>query len=259
MIEKKIGGIAFCAGQWPPAEDLPTLVFIHGSGGSRVLWHPQVEGLAARVNTVAVDLPGHGASDGKGRDRVEDYASDLAAFVQAAALPRPVPCGLSNGGAIVLQLMLDRAELFPAAILCCTGARLRVLPTILETIASDYEKFIGMLGDFGSAPGTDPTRLAPILDATRACAPAVTLGDFTACDRFDVMARLSEIFRPVLVISGAEDRLTPPKYADYLEKQIFQAQRARIPAAGHLLPLEQPEALNAAIADFFRGLGWING
>jgi pimeloyl-ACP methyl ester carboxylesterase len=170
-----------------------------------------------------------------------------------------VPCGLSIGGAIVLQLMLDRAELFPAAILCCTGARLRVLPTILETIASDYEKFIGMLGDFGSAPGTDPTRLAPILDATRACAPAVTLGDFTACDRFDVMARLSEIFRPVLVISGAEDRLTPPKYADYLEKQIFQAQRARIPAAGHLLPLEQPEALNAAIADFFRGLGWING
>jgi pimeloyl-ACP methyl ester carboxylesterase len=257
MIEKKIDGIAFCAGQWPPVADRPTLVFIHGSGGAGVLWHPQVEGLAHRVNTVAVDLPGHGASDGNGRDRVEDYARDLADFVQAAALPRPVPCGLSIGGAIVLQLMLDRAELFPAAILCCTGARLRVLPAILETIASDYEKFIGMLGDYGSAPATDPIRLAPILDATRACAPAVTLGDFKACDRFDVMARLSEIFRPVLVVSGAEDKLTPPKYADYLEKQIFNAQRAHLAAAGHLMPLEQPAALNAAIADFLHGLGWI--
>jgi pimeloyl-ACP methyl ester carboxylesterase len=256
MIEKKIDGIAFGAGRWPPVENLPTLVFIHGSGGSRVLWQPQVEGLAHRVNTVAVDLPGHGASDGDGRDRVEDYARDLAAFVQAAALPRPVPCGLSIGGAIVLQLILDRAELFPAAILCCTGARLRVRPAILEDIVNDYDHFARDL-DLMCAESTDRRRLDPIVEATLHCRPAVTLNDYKACDRFDVMDRLSEIFRPVMVVSGAEDKLTPPKYADYLEKQIFHVQRVHIAAAGHLLPLEQPEALNAAIGDFLHGLGWI--
>ena len=90
MIEKKIGGIAFCANPWPPVAHRPTLVFIHGSGGSRVLWHPQVEGLARRVNTVALDLPGHGASDGNGRDRVEDYARDVASCTRGAF--RHDPC-----------------------------------------------------------------------------------------------------------------------------------------------------------------------
>ncbi len=258
MIEEKIDGIAFSAGTWPPAPDRPTLLFIHGSGGSNVLWQAQVTGLADRVNTVAVDLPGHGASEGGGRHRVEDYADDLARFIEAAMLPRPIPCGLSIGGAIVLQLLLDRSESFPAAILCCTGARLKVLPAMLETIASDYEGFIGMLGEFGGAAATDPARLAPIVEATRRCPATVTLKDFQACDRFDVMNRLAEIFRPVLVVSGAEDRLTPPKYADFLEKQIFGAQRRHIAGAGHMLPLEQPEALNNAIAAFLEGLGWID-
>ena len=254
MIESKINKMAFTANGWPPAADRPTVLFIHGSGGSGILWQHQVAGLGTAANTVAVDLPGHGASDGAGRDRVEDYARDLTDFIEAAALPRPIPCGLSIGGAIVLQLLLDSPELFPAGILCCTGARLRVLPAILETITHDYEGFVGMLGQFGAAADTDPACLAPIIEATRRCRPAVTLNDFMACDRFDVSDRLGEIFRPVMVVSGAEDTLTPPKYADFLEKHIFETERVHLAAAGHLLPLEQPEALNAAIAQFVRGL-----
>ena len=254
MIEAKIKDLAFTANRWPPSADRPTVLFIHGSGGSKGLWQNQVEGLGATVNAVAVDLPGHGASGGEGCDRVEDYALNLAAFIEAAALPRPVPCGLSIGGAIVLQLLLDYPEIFPAGILCGTGARLRVAPAILETIASNYARFVDMLGRLGSAADTDPACLQPAMEAARCCRPEVTLNDFRACNRFDVMGRLGEIFRPVLIVSGAEDQLTPPKYADYLEQQIFEAERVHLAAAGHLLPLEQPEALNDAINRFVRGL-----
>lgn len=253
MIAAKVDGIAFQANRWPPAADRPTVLFLHGSGGSGVLWQHQVDALN-EANTVAVDLPGHGKSDGGGRDRVEDYARDMIAFVEAAALPRPIPCGLSIGGAIALQLLLDAPELFQAGVLCCTGARLRVLPAILETIANDYERFVADLGRFGAAAATDPARLEAIVEATRNCPPAVTLSDFRACDRFDVMDRLGEIFRPVLLVSGDEDRLTPPKYADYLETRIFETERTHIEGAGHLLPLEQPEALNTAIERFLQGL-----
>lgn len=253
MISAKINGIAFTADRWPPAGDRPTVVFIHGSGGSNVLWQHQVDALDG-INAVALDLPGHGESDGTGWHRIEDYAREVADFIEASALPRPIPCGLSIGGAIALQLLLDHPESFPAGILCCTGARLRVLPAILETIETDYERFVADLGRFGAAAATDPRRLEPIVDATRRCPPAVTLNDFRACDRFDAMSRLGEIFRPVLVVSGAEDQLTPPKYADYLERHIFEAERTHIADAGHLLPLEQPGALNAAIVRFIRGL-----
>ncbi len=129
-----------------------------------------------------------------------------------------------------------------------------MLPAILDAIATDYPGFVDMLGRFGAAADTDPACLAPIVEATRNCRPEVTLNDFRACDRFDVTGRLGEIFRPVLIVSGAEDQLTPPKYADYLEARIFEAERVHLAAAGHLLPLEQPEALNAAISRFLKGI-----
>ena len=72
MHGSTVNGIAFSAGRWPLDRDLPTIVFIHGSGGSSVLWHAQVEKLADRMNTIALDLPGHGRSGGGGKDRIED-------------------------------------------------------------------------------------------------------------------------------------------------------------------------------------------
>jgi len=81
MYESKVGGIGFVAGRWPLDRDLLTIVFIHGSGGSSVLWHAQVEALADGMNTIALDLPGHGRSDGEGFSCVEDYAAAAEGFI----------------------------------------------------------------------------------------------------------------------------------------------------------------------------------
>jgi pimeloyl-ACP methyl ester carboxylesterase len=82
----------------------------------------------------------------------------------------------------------------------------------------------------------------------------VTLGDFRACDRFDVMARLGEIRLPALVVVGEDDRLTPPRYAELLARGIAGARLSRIPRAGHYVSLEQPEAVNHAIGNFLADL-----
>ncbi|MDF1555463.1 MAG: alpha/beta fold hydrolase [Deferrisomatales bacterium] len=237
-----------------PAPDRPTLVFIHGSGASSVLWSAQVDALADVANTVAVDLPGHGGSSGPSCDSVSAYAEAVAGFLRTAEVPRPIPCGLSIGGAICLQLLLDVPGALRAGILVGTGARLRVNPTIFEAIARDYPAFVRTLPDSAASPQTPPDRLAALLEATARTPPAITAGDFRACDRFDVMARLGEIARPVLVVSAADDRLTPPKYADHLVRHIPGARRAHLRAAGHLMPLEQPEAFNAAVRAFLNEL-----
>ena len=108
MHELKSDGIGFVAGRWPLDKGLATVVFMHGSGGSRVLWHPQVEALADRMNTVAVDLPGRGRSDGEGLSSIPGYAARVAEFIESIEAPRPVPCGLSIGGGIVLQPFIPR-------------------------------------------------------------------------------------------------------------------------------------------------------
>ena len=90
MVRRETNGIAYLSSGLPLEEAKPTLIFIHRAGDSHVLWQRQVDGIAGRVNTVAIDLPGHGDSDGEGLRTIEDYARAAADFTGAigAALCR---------------------------------------------------------------------------------------------------------------------------------------------------------------------------
>ena len=134
MEERLEHGLGLIAGAWPPASEKATILFIHGSVGSKMIWEEQVTALSERVNTVAIDLPGHGARKGPGRDTVEGYAKVILDFLDPTNLPNPIPCGLSIGGAIVQYLLIRAKERFKSGILVNTGARLRVMPMIFDTI-----------------------------------------------------------------------------------------------------------------------------
>jgi pimeloyl-ACP methyl ester carboxylesterase len=244
------GEIAFNCGRWPLDPDRATLFFIHGAGESSILWPAQVEGLKERANTVALDLPGHGRSGGSARDRVPDYARVVLEFIRALGAPRPVPCGLSMGGAITQQLLLDAPDCFPAGIIVSSGARLRVLPSMFELIRADFPGYVGLVDRLGFSAKTPAAVKRPFLDDSLRAVPEVAAGDFGACDRFDVMARLGAIRVPVLVVSAEDDRLTPPKYAEFLEAHIPGVVRTHIRDAGHFAPIEKPAAVNAAITRF---------
>lgn len=250
MEQRVSGGIAFVCGRWPLGEAQSTLVFIHGAGESSLLWHAQVEGLADRANTVALDLPGHGRSGGDARQAVEDYAAAVADFIAAIGAPRPVPCGLSMGGAITQQLLLDHAAHFRAGIIVSSGARLRVLPSLFEMIDTNLPAYVEMIDRLGFSAKTPAAVKRPFLEDSLNARPEVTHGDFKACDQFDVMPRLESIRRPVLVISAEDDQLTPPNYGEFLEGRIPNAVRAHIRDAGHFVPIEKPGEVNAAIAGF---------
>lgn len=252
MISAKENGIAFICGRPSPRAQDPTLILLHGSGLAGAFWHHQVDALADHMNTMAIDLPGHGQSDAPALESVPAYAAAVMQFLGACGLPRPIPCGLSLGGAIALQMLLDYPEALAGAVLIGTGARLRVRPEIFDRITRDYPGFAAATGGMAASPQTPASALTPVQDLTAACPPGVTLADYRACDRFDVMARLAEIHHPVLVVCGADDPLTPLKYSDYLTQQIADARQVVIPRAGHLCPVEQSAAVNDAIRTFVR-------
>jgi pimeloyl-ACP methyl ester carboxylesterase len=255
MEQRVSGDIAFVCGRWPLDEQKPTLVFIHGAGESSLLWHAQVEGLKDRANTVALDLPGHGRSSGGGRQTVEDYAAVLVEFTAAIGAPRPVPCGLSMGGAITQQLLLDHPELFRAGVIVSSGARLRVLPSLFEMIAADMRAYVETIDRLGFSEKTPASLKQAFLEDSLRAAPGVAHGDFKACDRFDVVSRLGLIRAPVLIVSAEDDQLTPPKYGLFLEKNIPGAVRSHILDAGHFVPIEKSQEVNAAIHDFLDAHG----
>lgn len=227
------------------------LVFIHGSGGSGAVWERQAANLAGRHNVLALDLPGHGqASSLPGRRDVFEYAADVEEMLRQHGIKRPVVAGHSLGGAIVLALALRKQHPLRGIVLVGTGARLRVHPEIFARLRADYGDGVVFLTEWALAPEAPPELMAQLIEEELKTPPEVTYGDLVACDGFDVMAQLGQIERPTLIICGTADRLTPVRYAEYLQAHIPRAQLALIEGAGHYVMLEKSGEFNQALEAF---------
>ena len=235
----------------------PAVCFVHGTGGSSQAWMHQLGGLADLGQIIALDLPGHGGSGGSIPKAIEDAAAVIAEFLDALGIARAVIGGHSMGGAIAQQFALSYPERTDGVILIGTGARLRVLPRLLDLLAADYPRGVDLLMSLAVGAQAPAELKTELHRATADNAPGVVLGDLQACDRFDVMKRISAISAPTLVICGDEDQLTPPKYARFLGERIAGATVAVIAGAGHYVQMEKPRETTAAVRQFLtrrRGL-----
>ena len=241
------GTIFYTLSQGPA--DCPTLMLLHGAGGSRLHWPGELRRLTG-ATVYTLDLPGHGRSEGQGCDTISDYAKATVAFFDTIGVERAVVAGHSMGSGIAQTLALDFASRVAGLVLVGSGARLRVAPAILEGIQTNFEGAIDLITRFAwssEAPSSLPELGRQALLET---GPDVLLGDFIACDNFDVMKRLDEIKAPTLVITGTADQLTPLKYARFLAEHIPNAQLALIEDAGHMVMLERPVEVAGAIQEF---------
>jgi pimeloyl-ACP methyl ester carboxylesterase len=230
-------------------KESPTLVLVHGAGGTRLHWPAELRRLPA-VSVYTLDLPGHGRSGGPGCDTVTGYAEAVAAFLHAVGIDLAIVTGHSMGGAIAITLALDFADLVAGLVLVATGARLRVAPAILDGIRSDFERTTELITRFAWSSGTAPRLIELGRQALLGTSADVLLGDFTACDRFDVMERLGEIAAPTLVVAGSADQLTTVKYARFLAERISDARLVTVEGAGHMVMLERPLEVAEAMQDF---------
>jgi pimeloyl-ACP methyl ester carboxylesterase len=229
--------------------------FVHGTGGSSEVWRHQLEGLADLGRIVAVDLPGHGRSDGKIPRSIAEAAAAVAGLLDTLGITRVVIGGHSMGGAIAQQFALSWPERLDGLILVGTGARLRVLPRLLDLLARDTPEGVDLLMSLAVGTGAPAALRTALHRATADNSAGVVLGDLQACDAFDVMGRIATVRAPTLVVCGDEDRLTPPKYARFLGAQIAGTEVVVVPGAGHYVQMEKPRETTAAMRDFLVRLG----
>lgn len=235
--------------------DSPPLLLIHGAGGSRLHWPPEIRRLPD-VRVLAIDLPGHGESPGPGEHSIEAYAGRLLDWLENEGIERVVPAGHSMGGAVALTMALQAPGRLAGLVLVSSGARLRVAPAILEASAqpSTFPKAVETIIEW-SFSQTAPQRLVELArERMLEVDPAVVHNDFAACNAFDVMARLGSIGTPTLILCGAQDRLTPLKYSEFLAREIPDSTLQTIPEAGHMVMLEKPHALAGALRNFLAGI-----
>lgn len=227
------------------------VLYVHGSGATHRLWVHQY-GADRPAPTVALDLSGHGNSgdvDVSGPAALSAYADDVVAVARETGAR--ILAGNSLGGAVVLQVALERSVGLDALILADTGARLPVHPDLLEWLEGDFERAI----DFLHRPDflfhdPDPEWVQRTTAALRETGAAVTARDFQVCNAFDVRERLDEVDVPALVVHGEHDHLTPPEWNEYLATHVPGAELVEIRDAAHLPMVERPGAFNRAVETF---------
>lgn len=232
----------------------PTLVCIHGSADNHHAYDRLFRALAG-VARIAIDSPGRLSSEGPPLSSVAEHATFVSRFVEAFVQGDYVAIGHSVGGAIAIEHALATSSArLKGLVLLASGARLRVHPAILRL----FEQLTESGTPAGPTPGLFQDDADPALfeEATRILnetPPATGLADWRAADGFDRMTDVANIRVPTLIIAGATDRLTPPKYGEYLNAQIPTSQLVILEGAGHMFPMERAPEVAQAIRTFMKG------
>ena len=235
-----------------------TLLLLHAFPVGVSIWDPQIDAFPS-WRVLAPALPGFDGSDPIPDTTIDGYAAHLVRFVEAMGLQRACVAGLSLGGYLLLAWLRRAPALISGVILADTrsGAdgpearesRQRMLATLaaegVPAIANDViPKLLGP-----STRRDRPAVAARVRDRIESQpADAIAAAVRVMLSRPDATPVLETIRVPALVIVGEEDALTPPAEAEHLHAAIAGSTLTRIPHAGHLTSLENPEAFNAAVA-----------
>lgn len=232
-------------------------VLLHGLGGSRIAWRPQLEPLSAGHRVVAWDGPGYGESAPVEDASFTGYADRAAALIREVSPDAPVDLvGTSFGGMIAQYTAHRHPELIRSLVLLCTSPKFGLDGTDPDEWRRNR---LNGLEAFGSTAAAAPVILTALAgpnaqhvvpEAAEAMARIPMDGMLTALSvlpSHDSRAILPEITAPTLVVVGADDDETPPAYSKAIVDLMPNATLVVIPGAGHLLNLEAPDAVNAAI------------
>ena len=261
-MELRIDGRrAFAAayGQEPdPAR--PTVLFAHGAAMDRTVWTFFGRYLTRHGrNAIAVDLPGHGRSEGPPLASVPAMADWISAFLDEAGVATAHLVGHSMGSLAVLDMAARYPEQVDGLVLVGTAAPMPVTDALLDPARANEHLALDLVTLWGhsprahvggfSVPGMWMTGGG--LRLVERAAPGVLFADLNACNTYaEGIERARDVRCPVLLVLGERDSMTPARAARDLEDALPVSRRLVVRHGGHQLMSERPNQVLDAIAEF---------
>lgn len=243
------------------APEKPAMLFVHGAGMDHSVWTLQARYFAHHgANAVAIDLPGHGRSEGPALSSIQEMGDWVAAVIDALVTEQAVLVGHSMGALICLQAAAAHPGKVKQLALLGASPTMPVHPALLEAAAADMPLAGELVSSWGHGPaGHVGGNRAPggwlmghALKLLEKAPKGVLHNDLAACNAYENgMAAATTVRCPTLLISGTEDRMTPARQGAKLAQAIEGAKLTEIDGSGHLMLVEKPdETLDALI-------GWV--
>ena len=260
----------------------PKIVLIHGAGGQEIDWPmawrnandlnrsmgltPSNHGAIRLFNAglenysiYAVDLPGHGKSEGKSKLSIGEYSCDIIDFLEVMNLSNVCLVGHSMGAAIALNASLSNSWRICSVVAIGGASKMIVNDAILEGLMNTFEETVDSIVKYSWHKKTgafaDSQLMATyfrqkakqrILDA----GSKTVHGDFLACSRFDLSERLEEIAVPVLVIASDCDRMVPLEVSWEMAELLKDCYFVSLKNCGHFQHIEQTGRVAGELVTF---------
>ncbi len=235
---------------------LPPIVFIHGAGNDHSVWQLPTRYFAYHGRSVlAVDLPGHGRSDGDPIATVEGLAAWVVKLADALGMEKLSLAGHSLGALVALAAAASMPDRMISLALLGIAERMPVHPELLDAARRNDHLAIDLITTWGfshasQVGGNRVPGLWMTGGGTRLLEriPDGVLGnDLAACDGFDGASDLARrITCPTLFLLGARDLMTPGGSGRELARRIAGAKTVVLPDCGHSMMSERPnETLDA--------------
>ena len=242
----------------------PSAVFIHGAQNDHSVWSLQTRYFAHHgYNVLAVDLPGHGRSDGAALTSIEAISAWLLALLNAAGIERALLIGHSMGSLAALETAGAAPARVSKLVMVVTAYPMRVSDTLLGAARDDEQRAIDMVNIWShSTISPKPSSPGPgfnVMEGSRrlmqrmaARGPAQLFHtDFSVCNSYaGGEAAAARVTCPTLLLLGQRDMMTPPKGARMVKEAILHARTVEVAASGHAPMTEQPDAVLDALFGF---------
>lgn len=239
----------------------PPLVFVHGLGDNGDCWRMQTKVFSAGFRTIVMDQRGHHRSgDGDTTITLDHLREDLIALLDYLKIDKAHFVGHSMGSKVVQEIVTHHQDRFLTMTLCSTcadfGNAAEFLKPRLERIASLNMEQLGAAVAMAACLPDFPERNPKVYQEIKQVFQSNRTEPYSQCTavigdpRCDHRASLPNVKVPTLIMVGVEDKTTPVRDSQFLNLLIPGSFLVIIPQAAHMIPLENPSAVNLALAQF---------
>ena len=227
----------------------PSIVFVHGGGCDHTVWVLQSRYFANhRYNALAMDLPGHGRSEGELCASIEAYADWVIRMLDALGVEKAVITGHSMGSLVALECGARHPTRVSHLALVGTATPMPVTEHLLNAAQADSHDAFDMVNIWGHTLGHIGGHRAPgmwMMGGTvrllERSGPGVLHNDLKACNDYDVGDSAKKVTCPTMLILGELDMMSPPKRAQTLVDDLPKAIVNQVAESGHMLMAEKPD------------------
>ena len=240
----------------------PIFVLIHGAGTDHTFWGLQTRYFSHHgYSVLAIDLPGHGRSEGVPIDSIEETALWLLKVLDQVSYRNVILAGHSMGSLIALEAASKRPDDTDALILVGVAERVAVHSDLLAAAKKNDSTAFDMITDWGfgqkSHLGGHQSPGLWMLGGGRAllaeCSAGVLDSDLSACHSYiGAIEASKKISCPTLLLLGDKDRMTPPKMSVPLKENLRISETKVLSDVGHMIMIEKPNETIDVMDEFLR-------